>query len=183
MNKNISLFAIFRTFFIIGATSFGGGVVAYLREAIVERKQWMDEHEFLATLEISQTMPGLNTVNISILTGDKLAGVKGAIIAFIAMLLPGTVFVFLLGFVYAGHSTNKVVMDILAGTAAAAVGMLIAVTIKIGKKQFLKPKDAILIAITFICSAILKLHLAEILLLIAPVAIYLNRPIKENDAS
>jgi len=34
---------IFRVFAKIGITSFGGGLVAYLRDALVTDKKWMDE--------------------------------------------------------------------------------------------------------------------------------------------
>ncbi|MEY4505353.1 MAG: hypothetical protein RL154_1653, partial [Pseudomonadota bacterium] len=175
--------SIFKAFFIIGATSFGGGVVAYLRDAIVERNGWMSESEFLATLEISQTMPGLNTINISILTGDKLMGVPGAIVAFFGMLVPGCVFVFILGMAYNQNANNPIVLNILAGTASAAVGLLLAVTIKIGKKQFLNLKDSLFMLATFFCVVVLKLHLAELLLILAPAALFAYRPQKDKDAS
>ncbi|MFY8267935.1 MAG: chromate transporter, partial [Terrimicrobiaceae bacterium] len=50
--------AIFLAFARIGITSFGGGLVAYLRDALVDEKKWMDHDEFLAALEIGQTLPG-----------------------------------------------------------------------------------------------------------------------------
>ena len=56
---NVSLAKLFGVFFYIGATSFGGGVIAYLREHLVSRQKWLDERHFLAALEISQTVPGL----------------------------------------------------------------------------------------------------------------------------
>lgn len=182
MNNQLNIFAIFKTFFTIGATSFGGGVVAYLRDAIVDRYGWMSEKEFLATLEISQTMPGLNTVNMSILTGDKLLGIPGAVAAFLGILIPGCIFVIILGLAYSQNANNPNVLAILAGTASAAVGLLLAVTIKIGKKQFLNLKDAIFIAATFICVVILRLHLWEILATLAPIAIWVYRPRRGIDA-
>jgi chromate transporter len=59
-----TLAQIFTAFARIGAASFGGGLVAYLRDALVDEKKWMDEEEFLAALEIGQTLPGLNSVNV-----------------------------------------------------------------------------------------------------------------------
>ncbi len=35
-----TLSQIFRTFLLIGATSFGGGVMAYLRSSLVEKHGW-----------------------------------------------------------------------------------------------------------------------------------------------
>ena len=44
-------------FLMVGATSFGGGVVAYLRSSLVARHAWLDDKEFVELLAISQTLP------------------------------------------------------------------------------------------------------------------------------
>lgn len=93
----VSLWGIFLAFAKIGATSFGGGIVAYLRDALVEEHQWVDDDEFLAALEIGQTLPGLNATNIAVIVGRKLHGAPGATAAALGMLLPGTLAVMVLG--------------------------------------------------------------------------------------
>lgn len=60
----VSLGKLFRVFGLIGLTSFGGGIVAYLRRALVDKEKWLDEDGFMAALEISQTLPGLNSTNM-----------------------------------------------------------------------------------------------------------------------
>nr|WP_231711090.1 chromate transporter [Xanthobacter dioxanivorans] len=84
-----TILEIFLTFLLIGATSFGGGVVAYLRNALVVQKGWLDEEEFLTALEISQALPGLNATNMSVIVGDRLRGPVGAVAGFLGMTLPG----------------------------------------------------------------------------------------------
>ena len=74
----VSLGMIFRTFLTAGAISFGGGVVAYLREYTVSDTKWLDDDAFLDALEISQTLPGLNAINMSVIIGDNLRGIPGA---------------------------------------------------------------------------------------------------------
>src|SRR5262245_46391136 len=83
-----SLGALFATFLLIGATSIGGGVVAYLRANLVGKRAWLDDVGFIELLAISQTMPGLNAVNMSILVGDRLRGGWGALAALVGMCLP-----------------------------------------------------------------------------------------------
>ena len=39
----VGVVEIFTTFLFIGATSFGGGVVAYLRENLVAGRHWLDD--------------------------------------------------------------------------------------------------------------------------------------------
>ena len=38
----VSLGKLFSVFALIGVTSFGGGIVAYLRRALVDKEKWLD---------------------------------------------------------------------------------------------------------------------------------------------
>ena len=171
--------ALFTTFFRIGVTSFGGGLVAYLRDEIVTSNHWMTEDEFLAALEIGQTLPGLNSVNVAIIAGRKLSGPVGAIAAATGLVIPGAVILCVLGFLYARFCKNPDVAAALAGIAAAAVGLLLQVTLKIGARQFLNPLDLGFLLLTFVLVGICHVSLPVVLFLVAPFAIILRRPRKE----
>lgn len=162
---------------MIGSLSFGGGIIAYLQTLLVIETKWLTPDEFLADLEISQTLPGLNAVNMSVLVGDRLRGAIGALVAGTAMLLPGAVFVLVLG-VAAVEARNSfpAIQGALLGVAAGAVGLLSAITWRAGKKQFLRPLDLVLLLATFTAMTLLKWQLYVVLLTIGPVAVFLNRP-------
>lgn len=170
---------IFRAFFRIGVTSFGGGLVAYLRDEIVTKKAWMTPDDFLAALEIGQTLPGLNSVNVAIIAGRRLAGARGAIAAATGLVIPGVVILVILGLLYVRFRDNRDVAAALAGIAAAAVGLLLQVTLKIGAKQFLNPLDLAFVLLTFVLVGLYHVSLPVALFLIAPFAIILRRPRKE----
>jgi chromate transporter len=170
---------IFRAFFRIGVTSFGGGLVAYLRDEIVTKKNWMTPDDFLAALEIGQTLPGLNSVNVAIIAGRRLAGARGAIAAATGLVIPGVVILVILGLLYVRFRDNRDVAAALAGIAAAAVGLLLQVTLKIGAKQFLNPLDLAFVLLTFVLVGLYHVSLPVALFLIAPFAIILRRPRKE----
>lgn len=172
----VSLRKIFLAFAKIGATSFGGGIVAYLRDALVEEHQWVDDDEFLAALEIGQTLPGLNATNIAVIVGRKLRGAPGATAAALGMLLPGTLAVMVLGVLYIKFRHNPHVAAVLAGVAAAAVGLLLQVTLKIGKKQFLSLRDLCFLIPVFILVGVFHVSLLVTLVLVAPLAIWIHRP-------
>ena len=167
---------IFRVFFEIGITSFGGGLVAYLQDEIVGKQKWMTEEEFLAALEIGQTLPGLNSANVAIIAGRKLAGPRGSLAALLGLVLPGVVILCILGVLYERFHKNPDVAAALAGIAAAAVGLLLQVTLKIGKNQFLRPLDLLFVIVTFVLSGILHVSLVAVLFIVAPLAIMLYRP-------
>jgi chromate transporter len=123
-----SLLRVARVFAVLGTTSFGGGVIAYLRDALVEKERWFDDKEFVRLLELSQTLPGLNAVNMAVIAGDQLRGGRGAAVAGLAMLLPGVAFVLGLGALYAPYA-NAGWMTALLGGAAAAILVVTAIAV------------------------------------------------------
>jgi len=167
---------LFRVFALIGVTSFGGGIVAYLRRALVEKEKWLDEESFMAALEISQTLPGLNSTNMSVIVGRKLRGAAGATVAVLGMILPGALVVTALGFAYVALRHDPKVSLVLTGVAAAAVGLLVQVTLKIGWKNLARPKDLVFVVLVFVLVGLLHLSLVVALVTVAPVAIWFNRP-------
>jgi chromate transporter len=174
--QRVSLWQLFRVFFVLGITSFGGGVVAYLRQALVVDERWMDDETFLSGLELSQTLPGLNATNMSIYMGERLRGVPGALVALIGMCLPGTVIVMALGMLYASQARSPEMAMVLGGVGAAAVGLTLATTLQIGRKQLAKPLDLSLVVLTFVVIGVLRLSLVWALLTIGPLSIWLYRP-------
>jgi len=181
----VTLARLFWVFFVLGATSFGGGVVAYLRQALVVKQRWLDDETFLSGLELSQTLPGLNATNMSIYMGERLRGVPGALVALAGMCLPGTIIVLALGMLYASQSRTSEMVMVLGGVGAAAVGLTLATTLQIGKRQLAKPLDLSLVALTFVVIGVLRVPLIVALLTIGPLSIWLYRPRPEaaQDAS
>ena len=172
----VSLGTIFWTFLTAGAISFGGGVVAYLREYTVSDTKWLDDEAFLDALEISQTLPGLNAINMSVIIGDNLRGIPGALVAVAGLVLPGVIIIMGLGAAWQEESHNLQVKMFLTGVAAAAVGLLSTVTLQLGHKQFVKPLDLAIIVATFVAVSILRIPLYIVLLVIGTMAILLYRP-------
>jgi len=173
---NVSLARIFGVFFYIGATSFGGGVVAYLREHLVEREKWLDADHFLAALEIAETVPGLISTNFSVIVGSRLRGVAGSIVAVLGMTIPGAVVVFALGILYAHFRKNPEVGAVLAGVGAAAVGLILAVTLQIGYRGLKKRLDLAILIPTFLLVGVYHISLIPVLVVLAPIAVRFNRP-------
>ncbi|MDF2995125.1 MAG: Chromate transporter [Xanthobacteraceae bacterium] len=178
----VPLSEIFLAFLVIGATSFGGGVVAYLRNTLVLSKGWLDEERFLSALEIAQALPGLNATNMSVIVGDRLRGPIGACAAFLGMTLPGGLLVLVLGIFYASNAQNPTVNAFLIGVGAAAVGMLAAVTLQIGRKQLASLIDIGIVAVTLILVSVLHVSLVWVLLTMGPICVFLYRPKRTDSA-
>ncbi len=175
-----SLKDLFVQFFIIGAVSFGGGIIAYERILLVEKRKWLSADEFMAYLAISQTMPGLNSVNLAVIAGDHLRGALGAITATLGLILPGSIFVLAVGIIYANAADHPLVNYVLAGIAAAATGLLAAITYKIGNDHWRHLRSLLIIICTFLLMSIAKLSLPYVILIMAPISLYLYRPSKKG---
>jgi chromate transporter len=171
-----SLRELFKIFLIAGAISFGGGVVAYLREYLVRDEHWLDDEQFLDALEVSETLPGLNSVNMSVIAGDRLRGTAGAAVAVAGLMLPGMVVIMTLGVLWSEQRHNPFITKFLIGIAAAAVGLLTSVTLQLGRKQFMRPVDAALIFATFAEVSLMHVSLLWALLTVGGLAVWIYRP-------
>ena len=178
--EQASLPAVFTTFLTIGATSFGGGVVAYLRNALVAKKKWLDDTQFLELMSISNTLPGLNATNMSILAGDRLRGTAGAVAAMLGMCLPGFIFMTIAGIMYGQNGDRPIVTAMLRGVAAAAVGLIGATWFQIGKKSVKGFYDALFILLAVLGVNHFKLSVPVVLIGVGALAIFTYRPHVEH---
>jgi chromate transporter len=171
-----TLWQIFFEFLLIGGISFGGGIVAYERILLIEKRQWLSADSFMATLAISQTMPGLNSVNLALLAGDQLRGTMGALAAALGLMLPGGAFVLMVGVAYSAGGQHPFVNILLAGIAAGATGLLASVTYTIGKRHFVRLKSLFMIVSTFVLMSVFKISVVWVLIVMVPIGLYLYRP-------
>ena len=181
--RDISLSSLFLEFLFIGATSFGGGVVAYLRDGLVSKRGWVNDQEFVEYLAISQTLPGLNATNMAVLVGDRLRGMLGAFIALIAICLPGGSLMFLAGIAYHAHGGRPMVTAMLKGVAAAAIGLILATTIQLSKKSLAHVYDLVFVVLTVIGVDQLHQSVPRVLIAVGILAVLWYRPRRPKETS
>lgn len=136
--------ALFATFFKIGAFTFGGGwaMISIIEREIVDKHAWIKREEFLDLLAIAQSLPGILAVNIATSVGDKIRGGRGSAVAALGTVLPS----FLIILCFAIFLTpdliknNKVISSIFMGIRPAVVALIIAPVITSAKAAKLKWK-------------------------------------------
>ncbi len=163
--QRVTVLQIFLEVLVIGATSFGGGVVAYLRSGLVSKRGWVDDREFVELLSISQSLPGLNSTNMAILVGDRLRGARGALAGIVGMCLPGGILMAIVGIAYREHGDHPLATAALKGVAAAAVGLILATAVQLGKKSLEHWADGVFVAVTVV--AVNRFHLSVLTALVA----------------
>ena len=117
---------IFWTFTKIGAFTIGGGyaMLPLIEKEVVERKKWIDATEFIDRIAIAQSLPGVFAVNISILTGYRLKGNRGSIVAALGTILPSFVIILLIALFFRQFSENIYVMKVFRAIRPAVVALI-----------------------------------------------------------
>ncbi|AMJ63542.1 chromate transporter [Bosea sp. PAMC 26642] len=161
---------MFLAFLMLGLTGFGG-VLPMLRDMLVERRRWLNPEAFTELLGVCQFMPGGNAINMSVAVGLKFRGVPGALAGLLGILAAPTVIVIGLGVVYARYADDPHLRHFFAGLAAAAAGLLISTTIKIGLPLRRRPVGLAIAALVVLAVAVLRLPLVPTLLVMAPLGI------------
>ena len=121
----VSLWKIFLVFAKIGAFTIGGGIpmIAAIKSELTE-KGWLKDEDFMDIITLAQTAPGLFAVNISILTGHKLRGTKGSIVATIASCLPPFLIILLVAMFFTSFKDNEYVLRAFKGIRPVVVALI-----------------------------------------------------------
>ena len=121
----ISLWQIFLVFAKIGAFTIGGGIpmIAAIKSELVQRK-WLSDEDFVDIITLAQTAPGLFAVNISILTGHRLRGTKGSVVATIASCLPPFLIILLVAIFFTNFKDNPYVIKAFKGIRPVVVALI-----------------------------------------------------------
>jgi chromate transporter len=162
---------IFFAFTKIGLTSFGGGLSGWMLREFVQRRRWIEEPEFLSGLALAQSFPGVNVVNLSIWIGFRLRGNRGALLASLGMVVPPMIVAMLLAMLFNRASHSPVLHIILAGIAAAAVGLSLQMGLRAAYRAARGPVNILIMVITFGAIFLAQLPLLWVVGLMAPLSI------------
>ena len=157
---------IFTTFAKIGAFTIGGGyaMIPLIQEEVVNKKRWIAEEDFMDVLAISQSAPGLLSVNISIFLGYRLRGTKGSVVATLGSVLPSFLIILMIAMFFAGYQDNPTVMKIFKGIRPVVVALIAVPMINMAKKAKLNIYTAALAVATALLVTFFKISPIYILL-------------------
>lgn len=126
-------FQLFKTFFLIGLFSFGGGMASMelIRSRVVTQQGWLTNSEFTDIISISEMTPGPLGINIASFVGTRVAGIPGTMAATFAYVLPALVIVMILAKVYYRYRNLNTVRGVLKGLHPAVAAMVLAAAVKL----------------------------------------------------
>ncbi len=121
---------LFLSFFKVGLFTFGGGwaMISIIEKEIVDHKKWIERDEFLDLLAVAQSLPGVFAVNLSVAVGDKLRGMRGAVVAALGTILPSFLIILSIAIFLTPDliKNNETLSAIFKGIRPAVVALIIA---------------------------------------------------------
>jgi chromate transporter len=126
--EQLSLARLFLLYLRLGSLTFGGGnpTMAVMHTEMVVRRKWLSSENYAVAYALARLTPGTNMLAFCAGTGWELLGWTGAIAGVLAAAVPAGIVVMLLTQGYGAVRSNALAMAAIAGTLAAAVGMMAA---------------------------------------------------------
>ncbi|XEC93447.1 chromate transporter [Paenibacillus tarimensis] len=118
---------LFVTFFMIGCVSFGGGyaMIPLIQEEVVGRHGWMTAQQYTDVIAVAGMSPGPIATNAAIFIGYGQAGLLGAALASVAIVLPSFILIVILGMIFFNIERNKWIKSSFYGLRSIITGLII----------------------------------------------------------
>lgn len=131
----VSMLLLFFVFFKIGALLFGSGyvLIAYFETELIENLGLITRTQLLDAIAVGQFTPG-PLLSSATFVGYQIAGVPGAAVATLGMVLPSTLFVWILNPLVPRMRGSQIFGNFLNAVNAGAVGVMAGVAILLGKQ-------------------------------------------------
>jgi chromate transporter len=118
---------IFYTFAKIGLFTIGGGyaMLPLIQKEMVDKKKWISQGEFIDLLALSQSVPGILAVNISVATGYKLKKIKGSFVAALGAILPSFLIILVIAVFFHSFQENPYINKMFKAIRPAVVALIV----------------------------------------------------------
>ena len=121
---------LFLGFLKVGLFSFGGAYAAIpLIRDVVLYYGWLDDEKLTYMIAVSESTPGPIMVNMATYVGSMTAGIPGALIATLAVVLPAFVIIILIMILLRRLLKNPYLQAVLRGLKPCIMGIILAMGI------------------------------------------------------
>ena len=126
MKQNNLLADLLLTFMKIGLFTFGGGyaMIGMIEDNCVEKKKWITHDEMMNITVVAESTPGPIAINCGTYVGYVQAGMTGAILTTLGIVLPSFMIIYLISMVLDNFLELTLIANAFQGIKIA-VGVLI----------------------------------------------------------
>ena len=173
------LLDLFLTFAKIGLFTFGGGyaMIAMIENNCVEQKKWITHDEMMNITVIAESTPGPIAINCATFTGYKKAGLVGALIATLGMIIPSFMIIYLISMFLDNFLELTIIANAFKGIKIAVGLLILDAAITMIKKMHKKKLPRTIMAcscIVMLCINIFACKFSSISLMLVAAAVSLT---------
>lgn len=130
------LFDIYKVFFKMGIVTFGGGyaMLPILKREIVENRDWMNEEKIMDFYGVSQGLPGIIAINVSVFIGYTRQKTIGGIVAALGMVSPCILIISTIATFLVSFQDNPLVKSALNAISVCVAALIVQATMQLWKK-------------------------------------------------
>ena len=123
----MTLWNLFIGFLKVGCFAFGGayGAIPLIRDVVLSYG-WMGDDMLAQMIAVSESTPGPIMVNLATYVGSQQAGLMGASIATLAVVLPSFLIILLVMQLLGNALKNRYVQAVLRGVKPCIIGIILA---------------------------------------------------------
>ena len=169
------LWQLFKSMFILSASTFGGGfvIVSLMKKKFVEDLGWLEESEMLDITAIAQSSPGPIPINASVILGYRMQGILGSIIAILGTSIPPMLIISIISMFYTEFRESEIIATALMVMRAGVAAVICDVVIKLAK-NVIKTGNYLYIAlmiIAFVMTYIVGISAITVILLCVGIGV------------
>lgn len=144
----VSLVHLFLVFLRIGSVAFGGfmSLIAFIESVVVQRHRWLQHQQMLDAISLANLLPGPQAVNVVALTGYRVRGYPGALVAMSGVILPSFVLIVVLGHVYFQYGSLPALQSVFRGFTPAVAAIILTVVWRMGSAVIKGGREIALVA-------------------------------------
>lgn len=117
---------LFAIFFKIGLFTLGGGpaMIPIVQSEVVDKQKLITAQDFLDCVGFSAGLPGAIIINISVFVGNKIAGIRGAVLSALGAVLPAYFSMIILATAFNAISEQPVIQAIFKGIRPTVIVLI-----------------------------------------------------------
>jgi len=165
MKNKISYIRLFFIFLKTGTISFGGYMmlIAMIKYEFVERTKILKNSKILDAITMASFLPGPMAINVASYVGFLLKGWKGAVVSFLAVLLPSFLIMLLFSHLYLNSQNIPGFTSFFMGVMPVVSAVIFTVAYDIFKDTKNKIFSFTLVVLSFLIAYLVKGYISIIL--------------------